>query len=681
MIPVLLSLALAAPAGDGLPLAFDAAGAHDLTLRPEGGGFVLNTTGPDPFVLLRPLDAAALPAGATVLAFEYLCPQGVDDFTVYYGPPFAADRTAPAGPLPKAEGWIPFAVDLTAASDGGWTPDLDRLRLDFGRRAGVTVAVRNLRLRPKTGGELRSEAQRRAVREAKLRDEAAIAAYLAAEFPSAIETVTVEPDAVRVVGRSDRPAALLELQPWTPATLHVGGDGVRVVAALPAGPFDLRLPRVEGGTDRVTSRWAVAVKVAVAAGDGWDLRSPAASPATIAARHDLDRTVPRSVKGLGGFTDRGPLSDLTKLGIHNVTLNVPLHLFVRLKPGPEGVPFEHAGRTWYASAAALRKYDALIEHATDRGIVVTAILLVRFSEAPFGRRLVHPEADAGHFAMPNVATAEGVAAFGAAVSLLSERYATPDDRHGRIANWIVGNEIDYGPQWTNMGEQPPLRYLDAYRRALRLVHDLTRRNDPHARAFVSLTHGWDVPPDPRWRVDSPKRMLETLAAFGRLEGDYEWGVAYHPYPENLLAPTPWADPSPTDADDTPLITTRNLPVLQRFLERPELRFRGAVRGVLLSEQGFHTPDDSTASEQTQAAAFLYTWDRLPTAPAVEAFHVHRWVDSLGEGPLRLGLRRLPSEPVPDGARKLAWWVYRDLGTPAAANWRWLLGKAGVPEVP
>ncbi|MEM9704191.1 MAG: DUF5722 domain-containing protein, partial [Planctomycetota bacterium] len=354
----------------------------------------------------------------------------------------------------------------------------------------------------------------------------------------------------------------------------------------------------------------------------------------------MPKLVPKSIKGLAGLSDRGPRSDWDELGLHNGTLNLTLVRFLATQPGPDRTAFEHAGRTWYAENRVLRAYDALIEAATERGIVLTGILLVQYADTDASRLMAHPEAGgAGIYAMPNLATAEGVAAYGAAVWLLSERYSRPADGsrgepHGRIANWIMHNEIDRGYQWTNMGEQPPLRYLETYYRAMRLVHAITRTHDPHARVFVSLTHFWDERPDPTWRTYSPKRILEALTGWSRREGDFEWGVAYHPYPQSLLRPTPWSDPLATDADDTQFVTTKNLPVLERFLMREENRFHpigaeaGMPRAVLLSEQGFHTPETDDPAERerherVQAAAFLYTWDRLRETTLVEAFHNHR----------------------------------------------------------
>jgi hypothetical protein len=58
----------------------------------------------------------------------------------------------------------------------------------------------------------------------------------------------------------------------------------------------------------------------------------------------------------------------------------------------------------------------------------------------------------------------------------------------------------------------------------------------------------------------------------------------------------------------------------------------------LSEQGFHTPDGPNG-ETIQAAAYCYAYKRLESMAIVDAFILHRHVDHMAEGGLRLGLWR------------------------------------------
>jgi hypothetical protein len=270
--------------------------------------------------------------------------------------------------------------------------------------------------------------------------------------------------------------------------------------------------------------------------------------------------------------------------------------------------------------------------------------------------------------MPNVATAEGAQLFAAIVDFFAARYAG-DAKHGQVANWILGNEIDAGWIWTNSGEKSAHEYMDEYVRALRIVHTVVRSHNPQARAFVSLTHCWAQPfAEQPLRFYAGRGLLEILQRQCEAEGDFDWGVAYHPYPQDLFQPRFWNDDLARDDFDTPKITFRNIAVLDRWLRQPRYFFDGHVRTVLLSEQGFHTPGYSAEAEQVQAAAIALSWRRAASLESIEAIHYHRWIDNAHEGGLRLGLRQLADPSAPElHPKKRAWDVFRALATPDEAS--------------
>ncbi|TWT33476.1 hypothetical protein KOR34_33080 [Posidoniimonas corsicana] len=678
-------------AAEGTPLTLNLNSANQLEVRRvDAETYEFTTRGEDPYIYLRPFDPSAAPPDQTVLAFEYFSPAGVDGLSVFYGQAPNAHREVAAGSLPLAEGWLPHSLDLASLSAGEWGRDQNQLRLDFGRRPGVTLQVRGLHLRAPNAEELRSQEEREAERRRKLDREHVINAFYAFDGINnllsfgrrdRIERVAVDEEQVVVEGvRSvlHDDDVLLELGPHISLADHMRlthgsavleqHAGVRA-HALPAkeGRFDVRLPRVDKTNDRTTARWVIARPLE---GGGWRLCShwKYATDLSAAAAHDLPKQTPRGIKGMGGVSPHLPLEELLELGVCNVTLNITLSGLLDTEPHPGWTSFEHGGITWHVNEPALERYDKVTRFAAGNSIVVSGILLVEFADSGFARLLIHPEADrAGHFAMPNLTTAEGAAAYEAAIACLAQRYAAPGAPHGRIANWIVHNEVGYSWQWTNMGRQPPMLYMDHYLRSMRLVHDVTRRHDPHSRVFISLTHHWDTPPDPSWKSYSNLALLNRLAESSRVEGDFAWGVAYHPYPQDLRNPAAWDDTQVSDGFDTTLITPKNIAVLDRWMQQESmLDSNGDVRGVLLSEQGFNTPDYSQRSQRLQAAAFVYMWRQMRGLRSIEAFHNHRWVDAAGEGGLLLGLRELPSDGRPFGDKKLAWETYRALDTPDEA---------------
>ena len=233
-----------------------------------------------------------------------------------------------------------------------------------------------------------------------------------------------------------------------------------------------------------------------------------------------------------------------------------------------------------------------------------------------------------------------------------------------------------------MGEAPIGVYMDTYVRSMRLCSMLARQFCPDARVFISLTHSWEVATDPKMRTYPPKNMLEMLAAFSKREGDFDWGVAYHPYPQSLFEAASWNDKNATFSYNTRFITPKNIEVLDAFMHEPFMRYRGSkLRPVILSEQGFHTRDYGEKQQRLQAAAFVYIFDKIRPLESIEGFQNHRWVDEAGEGGLMLGLRTLPDAQHPRGEKKFAWSIYQAIDTPdEAAKTQFAKEIIGVPDL-
>lgn len=343
---------------------------------------------------------------------------------------------------------------------------------------------------------------------------------------------------------------------------------------------------------------------------------------------------------------------LFELGIRHATINLVLSPMISASPKPGFTPFTVDGRGWFANEPFLKGLETTVRHLTAKEVLVSGILLVP-NQA--GKPMTHPEAEPrGIYAMPNLAEAEGAAHYRAAIHLLAERFTRPDCR---IINWILHNEIDQAGVWTNMGDQPLARYLESYLRSTRLVYHTMRLRDPHARTFISLTHHWTKPSFGSGAY-TVRPLLDLFAEMAEGEGDFEWGVAYHPYPQDLRNPDTWNDRDVTTDFETPYITPKNLEVLPAYLAQPRFLYQGKTpRAILFSEQGFNTPTLSAEDQRRQVAGLIHTFRKLPQLPTVEAWHLHRYQDMPdGEGGLRLGI--LDER----GNRKLGWHAYAAIGT-------------------
>ena len=158
-------------------------------------------------------------------------------------------------------------------------------------------------------------------------------------------------------------------------------------------------------------------------------------------------------------------------------------------------------------------------------------------------------------------------------------------------------------------------------------------------------------------------MLDILLDFSRSEGDFEWAIAYHPYPQDLNEPKSWLDTSVTHDFDTPLITYKNIEVLDAWVKQPRTMYLGCHRRtVYLSEQGLNSRDYSQKSLEEQAAGMAYAWKKLEQLDGIDAFQYHNWVDNREEGGLRIGLRRFPDDAEDPYGPKPIWHLYQKLGT-------------------
>jgi hypothetical protein len=642
------------------PLAIDLSQNVDVTVqRTDDNALQITTTGGDPQIVLSPSKPNTVTEDSHILAFEYFCPDGVDFLEVFYSknlkhPNWSQSRQLEGGTLPVAEAWQPYSIDLKTGTKGKWTEKDDVIRIDIGRRPGTQIQLRNLLLRAPNDAEQLNAAETEAIQARKLATAASIEAYLHKDnWPAHIADIAVQSQQIRISGTIHNPSLdpihLVEYlpheDPWN--TAH----GTILSTDTLKGNYDITLPRFHpNGRDRVANRYALAQSHPNCATTTLLSTAMWATDLSGAAERHMPRLIPANKKGLGGISYKEGIyhEDLDDLGITASTVNIELGNLINLDPKSKTIEYTHQGKTWTFNAAVVHEHDKNIRQLTEMGIVTSAILLVD-NDAGI---LVHPAYNnAGIYSMANVTNKEGTDTYRAVVSFLAERYSRPDKEHGWITHWIVFNEVDYGWIWTNMGETPMANYMDTYEKAMRLTYIEARRFNPTAEVFISLTHHWNYSPADKFKAYPPRALLDRMADYSKISGEYQWAIAYHPYPQSLLKPRTWEDTKATNHFNSPLITPKNIEVLDAYLSQPRFLYNNEMRTIVLSEQGYHTPDYSQKSMNDKAAAIAYTWAKIMPLDSIESFHYHRWVDHPMEGGLKVGLRTLPTEEHPFGIRK------------------------------
>ena len=359
------------------------------------------------------------------------------------------------------------------------------------------------------------------------------------------------------------------------------------------------------------------------------------------------------------------VDDAIALGIRHATLNVNLTAMVDLSRNPQNLRWEMDGTTYFFNRRYVESLP--VKPLSDAGVLVYLILLTYESgNAELNRIMLHPQRAAklpNHLAAFNTVTDEGIRHYQACLEFLADRFCRANGPQGRVAGFIVGNEVTAHWHWFNMGEASAEAVVACYEKAVRLAHTAMRKASVSGRVYLSLDHHWMLTHgnNPVHAIPG-RRLLDEFARQAKAGGDYDWHMAYHPYPENLGQPRTWLDKTALSSPDSPRITFKNLEQLTLYLHRPELLFDGKPRRVILSEQGFHAANNP-AGESAQAAAFCYAWKKVQALGGIDAFVLHRHVDHSHEGGLNLGLwrRKADSIATPESERPI-YEVFKAAGT-------------------
>jgi hypothetical protein len=441
------------------------------------------------------------------------------------------------------------------------------------------------------------------------------------------------------------PLEILELQPFQKADAIAQA---RVIARLEAGESVLKLPRFDGERDRIYSGFA--------ARDPAGNRTPTGPIRFVDELQNVSKdTSPLPVAASKKGLQVQMVDDAIALGVKHAALNVDLASLIDLSRAADSLAWKMDGETYHFRRRAVENIP--VKKLSDAGMQVTLILLNYVTKDAALDKIVRP---ARSPAEPpnrinafNVDEPDGLRYYKACIEFLADRFSGANPQFGRVTGYIVGNEVNSHWHWYNLGEVSMDDLADNYLRALRITHTAVRKASAHARVYISLDHFWNGAMSKEARKVLPGRALvDHLNQQSKLGGDFDWHIAHHPYPENLFEPRTWKDKT-TASFDSKRITFKNLEQLPLYLRQKEQLCNGTPRRVILSEQGFHTPDGPDG-EAVQAAGYCYAYHKVEQLDGIDAFILHRHVDHKGEGGLKLGLWTWKESGLstPDRAKKI-----------------------------
>jgi len=478
-----------------------------------------------------------------------------------------------------------------------------------------------------------------------------------------VSEVAADDAVVSVRGSVDDPADIagrtLDLYELAPFQYEPDYEKLTPIATeegpVEGAEFGFSVPRYDGGRDRYHSKFLVVARDPSDqdAEPGFVDAPKYVTDTRFAAEHQYPYPAAISKKGL----QVQMVDDAEELGIGHAALNVEFEDMMLLQNlDPEGtIAYEVDGKEYYFDKSYVEALDAEVKSLSDNDIIVNLILILYDQPKSNSalEKLIHPDAARGQGTVYafDTATSEGVEYVRAAMEFVTDRYTREDERYGRAVGYIVGNEVDSQQNWYNMGPKTLNQFMDNYERTVHLVYQAARKHYDNPRVYISLTHFWNAQngSDPLYSY-KVRDVIDKMDELSDENGDYPWHVASHPYPENLADPTTWDDRTATDSFDTMRVTFKNLHILPQYLQQERFLYAGEQRRIILSEQGFNTPDLSDRSQALQAAGYAYAYYKTLFEPSIDSFILHRHVDHKREGGLRLGLwswdetRPEPSSP-------------------------------------
>lgn len=630
----------------------------DVSYNEDSKVYSLSTTGGDPYIFTKTL-TADLPSDSCVIAFEYRCPKGVSDLQVFFADPVSESNSARTSQIPATIGseWATFRFNIKNYRElFGWGKKGDRLRLDFGSASGVDISIRHFRIRIMTDAEKEQLARADSLEKAKKTMAQNLTKYLSASYDSKITNVNVSFDTVTITGNcvGEGQFAVADVAPFEDVTET---RKFEYTADIPTGEFTIKLPRkLKRSTlpsyDRAISKWAI-VKVNE---DGTHtLVSHARYADDVIAKYSAEKCEFKGKKGIAAGGGSKYIADFESLDVHSITQNIVLSTIISTtRGGGFTQPYYYGGRTYYINTGSVAGYDATLKAAQKKDIVVEAIILT-----PTGSGYTDPECTGGYYTMPNMTTALATNYYAASLDYLARRYSTGEN--GRIHHWIMHNEVDQGDTWTNMGSQPEMRFYDRYIKSMRLCYNIVRQYDQNASVLGSYTHTWYISSNEY----SPRTMLEQNVQYSNAEGDFRWGIAYHPYPINLLRPEFWVNDRnyATFNNNAAYVTFYNPEVINAWILKKEHLYKDGTKRVLVfSEQGTNSPSYSETDLTKQAAGAAWIWKKLQKLDGIDAMQWHNWSDNRAEFGLRIGLRAYADGDYKDLDPKPVWYVWKAAGT-------------------
>ncbi|MDE5910527.1 MAG: hypothetical protein K2H52_17630 [Lachnospiraceae bacterium] len=317
--------------------------------------------------------------------------------------------------------------------------------------------------------------------------------------------------------------------------------------------------------------------------------------------------------------------ELTDLEVKHTIYNIPLSTLMG-ETTDEAYPtivYTFEGKEYHFNGKVVNDYDGLFSYLETLGMCSTAVVLNDWNDAHI--EMIHPKArnpkSGAYYYMFNTQEEEGVKTLEAVAGFLAQRYSSGE--HGMVHNWVIANEINQFKTWNYMNTKDLTYYAQEFEKSFRIFYQAIKSNYANARVYFSIDHDWNSNHGNSKNYFNARDLLAAFNDAVRAHGNYDWGIAIHPYPEPLTRVNYWSVES-DKTQDAEVLTIMNLNVLTDLLGQEEyLDTEGEIRSITITELGF----SSKSGEKLQAAAFAYCYFIVDANPHIDAFILNRQTDA------------------------------------------------------
>jgi len=393
------------------------------------------------------------------------------------------------------------------------------------------------------------------------------------------------------------------------------------------------------------------------------------------------KTFARTETGLKGLLiDPAKLTngELQDLGVKQVLYNISVNRMLGPTDNPSypTINYTYNGKSFQFNGVLVAEYDNIFGTLSKNGIQITAILLNENN----GRNghLIHPLARDGfvspHYAF-NTAEEIGVQDLTAVAAFLAERYS--DSAHGKVDNWIVGNEVNKRYEWNYVNISDLNAYANEYAESVRLCYNAIKSRNANAHVNICTDQQWDRNTKEAGKYDA-KDFINAFNNAIVAGGNIDWGLMNHPYPVPLTWAAYWTGGAyykrlVNHTENSAYVTMENIEVLTDYMSRPELLSpTGQVRSIQVGA-GYNT----CQGEDYACAAMVLAYQQAANNQHIDTFIFSRQSDIAEEIPqgLMYGLTNV------DGSHKTTYDCYKNLDGPnAAAYLQQALALRGVSDL-